>query len=251
MTESSAILTCCSTKSKPSGPEYVAYNVRKRAHSSVGALDNDCHEISNDTYALKRRGKAISFQVFTAHFNRKNSKSADDSRERFAFRTKRLSNSVRPYWSENIQYILPSEKHHAELVMVTITITELSAILTRCSTMSEPSPPPSMCHISQTTGHIRQLVPVRITTGTVNGPLTPCSAKIRQSGPKYSFVIRSYSCTDTVPTPHLLLGLHVGISLDQSLDNLRVPIHGSPDQGRPARLRDEDTSPCCSRACTQ
>jgi hypothetical protein len=48
--------------------------------------------------------------------------------------------------------------------------------------------------------------------------------------------------TDTLSVPHLLLGLHVGATFNQSLDNLRVSIHGSPDQGRPALLQDEKMS---------
>jgi hypothetical protein len=51
-----------------------------------------------------------------------------------------------------------------------------------------------------------------------------------------------------VSAPHLLLGLHVGTLLDQSLDDVRVPIHGSPHQGRPVLLRDEYTSPGCTLA---
>jgi hypothetical protein len=47
---------------------------------------------------------------------------------------------------------------------------------------------------------------------------------------------------------HQFLGVHVGTFPNQSLDNLRVPIHGSPDQGRPVLLRDEPTSRGCRLA---
>jgi hypothetical protein len=51
-----------------------------------------------------------------------------------------------------------------------------------------------------------------------------------------------------VSAPHLLRGVHIGVSLNQSLDNLSVPILGSPRQGRPALLRDDRTSRGCSLA---
>jgi hypothetical protein len=44
MTEPSAILTRCSNKSKPSGPECAAYFARKSTQSSVGPRDKD-HDI--------------------------------------------------------------------------------------------------------------------------------------------------------------------------------------------------------------
>jgi hypothetical protein len=56
------------------------------------------------------------------------------------------------------------------------------------------------------------------------------------------------SCTGRGCAPHRLIRLHVGASLDQSLDNIRVPIHGSPHQGRPVLLRDEYTSRGCNIA---
>jgi hypothetical protein len=80
----------------------------------------------------------------------------------------------------------------------------------------------------------------------VNETLTACSAKVGQTGPKHSLVIHSFSSTDRVSVPHLLRGVHIGAFLDQSLDNLRVPILGSPHQGRPALLRDDRTSINCS-----
>jgi hypothetical protein len=107
---------------------------------------------------------------------------------------------------------------------------------------------PSTCQISRARGCNGQLVHVTRKTGTVHGTLTPCSAKIGQSGPKHSLVIPSNPCNDTESAPHLLLGLQVGVFLDQSIDNIRVPIHGSPHQGRPVLLRDEHTSPGCSLA---
>jgi hypothetical protein len=56
--------------------------------------------------------------------------------------------------------------------------------------------------------------------------------------------------TFTNSAPHLLLDVQVYIcvSLNQSLDNLRVPIHSSPDRGRPVLLRDQHTSRGCSLA---
>ncbi len=74
------------------------------------------------------------------------------------------------------------------------------------------------------------------------------SAKIRQRGLKHSFVILSCSCSETVSAPHLLIGLRVGTILNQSIDNLRVPIPDSPDQGSPAPLRDDHMSGGCSLA---
>jgi hypothetical protein len=53
MTKSSATLTFCSTMSEPSGPEYVAYSARSRAHASVGPRDNDNDKVVSDTYALQ------------------------------------------------------------------------------------------------------------------------------------------------------------------------------------------------------
>jgi hypothetical protein len=105
-----------------------------------------------------------------------------------------------------------------------------------------------MSHIFRAGKHSDQVVRVAKATETVNGTLTPCSEKVGQTGPKHSLVIHSFSCTDIVSAPHLLRGVHIGTFLDQSLDNLRVPIHGSPHQGRPALLRDERTSIGCSLA---
>jgi hypothetical protein len=45
------------------------------AHSSNGFRVNDRCEIISDTYALKRRKSAISFQVFSAHFGSKEAQS--------------------------------------------------------------------------------------------------------------------------------------------------------------------------------
>jgi hypothetical protein len=95
-----------------------------------------------------------------------------------------------------------------------------------------------MSHISRTRGHSRQLAIVTKTTGTVHGTLTPCSAKIAQSGPNHSFVIRFDPWNDTASAPYILLGILVGASLDQSLDSLCMALDGSPHQGRPALLRD-------------
>jgi hypothetical protein len=134
-------------------------------------------------------------------------------------------------------HISRATKHNRQFVSVTTTMNNSSTILTICSTKIKPSAPEYVAHFA-TRELNRQLVTVAITTGSVHGTLTPCSDKIRQSGPKHSLVIRSKPCTDTVFAPHLLLGLHVGTFLDQSLDNLSVPIHGSPDQGRPVLLRD-------------
>jgi hypothetical protein len=169
-----------------------------------------------------------------------------------------------------------------------------SAILTPCSTKSEPSGPacvahfarkrehthvswstcqgpcqsrqrylraaaprvshpgPHVWHITRASvrEHARQLVHVTKTTGNVHATLTSCSAgaKIGQSSPKHALVIFSVSSTDRVCEPHLLLGVHVGTFLDQSLDNILIRTHGSPDQGRPVLLRGDDTSRGCSLA---
>ena len=96
-----------------------------------------------------------------------------------------------------------------------------------------------MFHIFRARKHSDQVVRVTKATETVNGTLTPCNVKVGQYGPKHSLVIHSFSCTDGVFAPHLLRGVQIGTFLDQSLDNLRVPIHGSPHQGRPALLRDK------------
>jgi hypothetical protein len=85
-------------------------------------------------------------------------------------------------------------------------------------------------------------------TKTTNGTLTPCSEKVGQTGSKHSLEGHSFSCTDRVSAPHLLRGVHIGAFLDQSLDNLRVPILGSPHQGCPTLLRDDRTSIGCSLA---
>jgi hypothetical protein len=55
VTKSSAILTRCSTKSEPSGPECVAYFARKRAHKSVGPRDKDHDRIIGDAYILQHQ----------------------------------------------------------------------------------------------------------------------------------------------------------------------------------------------------
>jgi hypothetical protein len=59
------------------------------------------------------------------------------------------------------------------------------------------------------------------------------------SGPKHSLVIRSISATDRSSVPHLGLGVHldVGTSLDQSFDNVHVPILSSKCDGRATTLR--------------
>jgi hypothetical protein len=53
---------------------------------------------------------------------------------------------------------------------------------------------------------------------------------------------------DTISAPHRLPGLRIRTILDQSLDNIRVPIHGSPHQGRAVLLQDEHASRGCSWA---
>jgi hypothetical protein len=109
-------------------------------------------------------------------------------------------------------------------------------------------PTPNMSHIFRARKHSDQVVCVTKAIETVHGTLTLCSEKVGQTGPKHSSVIHSFSCTDRVSAPHRLRGVHIGAFLDQSLDNLRVPILGSPHQGRPALLRDDRTSIGCSLA---
>jgi hypothetical protein len=99
-----------------------------------------------------------------------------------------------------------------------------------------------MSHILRAIKHSDQVVCVTKATDTVCGTLTPCSAKVAQTGQKNSLVSHSFSCTHRVSAPHLLRGVHIGASLNQSLDNLRVPTVGSPYQGRPALLQDDRTS---------
>jgi hypothetical protein len=69
--KASALLTFCSTKILPSGPEFAAHFARKRAQWSVGRRDNDRRDIISDTYALKRQRGAIPFQIFPAYFGSK------------------------------------------------------------------------------------------------------------------------------------------------------------------------------------
>jgi hypothetical protein len=72
----SAVLTFCSTKSLPSGPERAAHFARERPQSSVVAHGNQRREITSDTYALKRRGGKISFELYTAYFGSKRAQSS-------------------------------------------------------------------------------------------------------------------------------------------------------------------------------
>jgi hypothetical protein len=62
----SAVLTFCSTKSLPSGPERAAHFARERPQSSVGQCYNDRREIISNAYALKRPEDAFSFHLL--HF---------------------------------------------------------------------------------------------------------------------------------------------------------------------------------------
>jgi hypothetical protein len=81
------------------------------------------------------------------------------------------------------------------------------------------------------------------------GHLRPVAPRSRNPVPNIPWSIAPHpSLSDKVSAPHLLRGVLVGTFNDQSLDSLRVSINDSPDQGRPALLRDEHTSRECSLA---
>jgi hypothetical protein len=56
ITESSATLTSCSTKSAPSGPECGGvFRAKEKAQSSVGPRGNEHDRIISDTYFLQHQ----------------------------------------------------------------------------------------------------------------------------------------------------------------------------------------------------
>jgi hypothetical protein len=103
-----------------------------------------------------------------------------------------------------------------------------------------------MGHISSTRGHNHQLVIKQRLQKECKGHLRPVAPRSRNPVPNIPWSLALHS--NTVSAPHLLLRVLVGTILDQSLDNLRVPIYGSPHQGSPALLQDKHTSRGCSLA---
>jgi hypothetical protein len=53
------MLTPCSTKREPYGPQDVAHFARKRAHASIGPRNKDHNKTISDTYALQHQEWAI------------------------------------------------------------------------------------------------------------------------------------------------------------------------------------------------
>jgi hypothetical protein len=111
ITNPSAILTRCSTKSKPSGPECAAHFARKSTQSSVGPIDKD-HDIVGRRYSRTAAPRV---------------------------------SHPRP----DMMHISRARKHNRQLVRVTKTGAESSAALTYCSTKNMQSGPECAAHFAR------------------------------------------------------------------------------------------------------
>jgi hypothetical protein len=101
VTKPSAIHTICSTKGKPSMPEYVAHFARKRAHTLVGLYDND-HDKKNKRHLRAAPPRAS-------------------------------------HPGPNMWYVSVARRHNNQLVrLIKIITTKSLGILTSCRSKSEP-----------------------------------------------------------------------------------------------------------------
>jgi hypothetical protein len=79
-------------------------------------------QIISDTYALKRRGDAISFQILSAHFSNQ-AQSTDDPRDRFGFEPRYGAGFETIHRAQDIQHIWKTGRENDQLVSMKKNIT--------------------------------------------------------------------------------------------------------------------------------